>query len=50
MGSGTTGAAALKLGRSFIGVERDPDYFEVAVRRLREANGDDAGPLFGEAA
>jgi hypothetical protein len=25
-------------------------YFDVAVRRIREANGDDAGPLFGEAA
>lgn len=50
MGSGTTGAAALQLGRSFIGIERDPDYFEVACRRVRAANGDDAGPLFGEAA
>ena len=50
MGSGTTGVAAIHLGRSFVGIERDPDYFEIAVRRIREANGDDAGPLFGEAA
>jgi site-specific DNA-methyltransferase (adenine-specific)/modification methylase len=50
MGSGTTGVAALQAGRSFIGIERDPDYFEIACRRIREANGDDAGPLFGEAA
>lgn len=50
MGSGTTGVAALQLGRSFIGVERDQRYFEAACRRMREANGDDAGPLFGEAA
>lgn len=50
MGSGTTGVAALKLGKSFIGIEREPTYFETAVRRLREANGDDLGPLFGEAA
>jgi site-specific DNA-methyltransferase (adenine-specific)/modification methylase len=50
MGSGSTGVAALHIGLSFIGIERDPDYFEIAVRRIREANGDDAGPLFGEAA
>jgi DNA modification methylase len=50
MGSGTTGVAALQAGRSFIGIERDPDYFEIACRRIREANGDDVGPLFGEAA
>lgn len=50
MGSGTTGVAAIQAGRSFIGIERDPEYFEVAVRRMREANGDDVGPLFGEAA
>jgi site-specific DNA-methyltransferase (adenine-specific) len=50
MGSGTTGVAAIQAGKSFIGIERDPDYFAIAVRRIREANGDDAGPLFGEAA
>lgn len=50
MGSGTTGVAAVQLGRSFIGIEREERYFEAACRRLREANGDDVGPLFGEAA
>jgi site-specific DNA-methyltransferase (adenine-specific)/modification methylase len=50
MGSGTSGVAAIHQGRAFVGIERDPDYFEIAVRRIREANGDDAGPLFGEAA
>ncbi|MDF2382460.1 site-specific DNA-methyltransferase [Nostoc ellipsosporum NOK] len=50
MGSGTTGVAALQLGLSFVGIERDPDYFEAACQRLREVNGDDAGPLFGAAA
>ena len=50
MGSGTTGVAALQMGRSFIGIEREEKYFEAACRRLREANGDDVGPLFGEAA
>jgi hypothetical protein len=41
LGSGTTGIAALREGRSFIGIERDRDYFEIACRRIREANGDD---------
>jgi site-specific DNA-methyltransferase (adenine-specific)/modification methylase len=50
MGSGTSGVAALHQKRSFAGIERDPDYFEIAVRRIREANGDDVGPLFGGAA
>jgi DNA modification methylase len=34
MGSGTTGLAALKRGRSFIGIERDPDYFAVTEHRI----------------
>jgi DNA modification methylase len=50
MGAGTTGVAAIQMGRSFIGIEREPKYFEDACRRIREANGDDAGPLFGAAA
>jgi DNA modification methylase len=50
MGAGTTGVAALQMGRAFIGIEREPSYFAEAVRRIREANGDDIGPLFGEAA
>ena len=39
MGAGTTGVAALQLGRKFIGIERDKKYFEVACRRIREATG-----------
>jgi site-specific DNA-methyltransferase (adenine-specific) len=50
MGSGSTGVAAIQSGRAFIGIERDPHHFETALRRIREASGDDAGPLFGEAA
>ena len=49
-GSGTTGVAAIQMGKTFIGIEREPKYFEAMCRRIREANGDDAGPLFGEAA
>jgi DNA modification methylase len=37
MGSGTTGVACVNLGRSFIGVERDPRYFDIARRRISEA-------------
>jgi len=37
MGSGTTGVAAVKLGRKFIGIEREPKYFEIACRRIEEA-------------
>lgn len=37
MGSGTTGVAAVKLGRSFIGIEREPKYFDIACRRIEEA-------------
>ena len=49
MGSGTTGVAALQMGRKFIGIEREPKYFEAACRRIRETSGEDAGPLFGDA-
>jgi site-specific DNA-methyltransferase (adenine-specific) len=38
MGSGTTGIAALFLGRSFIGIEREPAYFELACRRIEDAH------------
>lgn len=37
MGSGTTGVAAVKLGRKFIGIEREPKYFDIACRRISEA-------------
>lgn len=33
-GSGTTGAVAKKLGRNYIGLERDPDYAEIARARI----------------
>lgn len=37
MGSGTTGVACVKEGRSFIGIELDEEYFEIACKRIREA-------------
>jgi DNA modification methylase len=38
MGSGTTGVACVNLGRSFIGIELDPGYFDIAVRRITDAH------------
>ena len=35
MGSGTTGVAAVKLGRKFIGIEIEPKYLDIACRRIR---------------
>jgi len=37
MGSGTTGVAAVQLGCKFIGIEKEPRYFDIAQRRLKEA-------------
>lgn len=37
MGSGTTLVACQKLGRQGIGIELDPDYFEIACKRVDEA-------------
>jgi DNA modification methylase len=37
MGSGTTGVAAVKLGRKFIGIEINPDYFTIACKRIDAA-------------
>jgi site-specific DNA-methyltransferase (adenine-specific) len=37
MGIGSTGLAAIKLGRTFIGIEKDPKYFEIACKRIEDA-------------
>ena len=42
MGSGTTGVAAMNLGRKFIGIELDDKYFAIAEERIKQAF--DAGP------
>lgn len=37
MGSGTTGIAAAATGRDFVGIEIEPKYFDIACRRIEEA-------------
>jgi DNA modification methylase len=37
MGSGTTGVAAVQMGRKFIGIEREPSYFDIACERIENA-------------
>jgi DNA modification methylase len=37
MGSGTTGVAAVKLGRKFTGIEIEPKYFDIACSRIQAA-------------
>jgi DNA modification methylase len=37
MGGGSTALAALALGRRFIGIEKDPKYFDIACRRIKQA-------------
>lgn len=48
MGSGTTGVAAVQMGRDFIGIEREPKYFDIACRRIEDAQRQ--GDLFLEGA
>ena len=61
MGSGTTGVACVKLGRSFVGIEIDEGYFDIACARIAKAYAQPdmfvervpepvQQPLFGEAA
>lgn len=37
MGSGSTGVACINTNRNFIGIERDDNYFEIARKRIEEA-------------
>lgn len=48
MGSGTTGVAAVQMGRNFIGIEREAKYFDIACRRIEDAQRQ--GDMFIEAA
>lgn len=45
MGSGTTGVACIRTGRKFIGIEREQKYFEIAEKRIKNAQ----PPLFVDA-
>ena len=48
MGSGTTGVAAVQQGRAFVGIEQDSDHFDIACKRIEDAQRQ--GQLFSEAA
>ena len=37
MGSGTSGVACMNLGRKFVGIEVDPRYFDIACKRIDQA-------------
>lgn len=37
MGSGTTGVAAIQMGKKFIGIEREKQYFDIACKRIEQA-------------
>lgn len=48
MGSGSTGIAAIQLGRDFVGIEIDEEHFDIAVKRITDAQRQ--GDFFVEAA
>lgn len=37
MGSGTTGVACKNLNRSFVGIEKEKEYYDISVKRINEA-------------
>lgn len=43
LGSGTTGIAAINIGRQFTGIELDPDYAQIASKRIKAARVRNAG-------
>jgi len=36
LNNGTTGVACKNLNRNFIGIEKDPEYFKIAEKRINE--------------
>lgn len=48
MGSGTTGVAAVQMGRNFIGIEKEEKYFQIACKRIEDAQRQ--GDMFQESA
>ena len=47
MGSGTTCVACKKLGRNFIGIEKEPAYVEISKKRLEKVNNHKITDFFG---
>lgn len=47
MGSGSTGEASVRLGRNFLGIEIDENYFNTARERINTANSDWLNTLLG---
>ena len=45
MGSGTTGVACVNTNRNFIGIERDEGYFNIAKKRIEDAQNEKLGTL-----
>lgn len=43
MGSGSTGVACVQEGRNFIGIELGEEYFDVATKRIQEAEDEALG-------
>ena len=41
MGSGSTGVACKKLGRSFFGIEKNKKYFEIAEERINDKSNEE---------
>ena len=46
MGSGSTGVACINTNRSFIGIEKDDNYFEIAKQRIEQVNKEKQNQLF----
>lgn len=46
MGSGSTGVACAKLGLNFIGIEINPEFFNIAKKRITEAYNQTRIPMF----
>ncbi len=50
MGTGTTGVAAIKYGKKFVGIEKNPKYFDIAVERIKKAVDErEATPMMDDA-
>lgn len=45
MGSGTTGVACVNTGRNFIGIEKEREYYDIAVARIKKAKMEKYGSL-----